>query len=418
MISRWKAGPALSGLLAAAALLGGCGAQVGSAPVRVTEAGGDAPVRPSTSRPPGPAPTGVRTAWPGFGRDSVRSGASPAAGPRSGRTRWRRRLEGAVVPGPAIGADGTIYAASNGGVLHALDPRTGRDRWTFDGGGSYGIDLSTTPLLVPEGLILWPGPQDTLFALDADGRERWRVRFDALVLSPVRGDDGTVYVADMGGGLRALDISRVGVRERWRTRLGDGPSYGSPALGPDGTIYGTSGNDLVAVRADGAERWRFAAQDLVEVSPAVGPDGTVVLGTNDRYQYGIGPDGRERWRFVRGALTYSSPAVTPAGLAYFGDHRGRLNVLDVRTGTLVARHVGLGRSPTLRSVGIWTAPVIDRDGNVYFGTRPGHVYGFTHTGRRLFDLDTGASVESYPALGLDGSLYIGSENGLLYAIGD
>lgn len=67
-------------------------------------------------------------------------------------------------------------------------------------------------------------------------------------------------------------------------------------------------------------------------------------------------------------------------------------------------------------MGVWTSPAVDSVGNVYFGTVVGHVYGFGPDGRRLFDLDTGASVDSYPALGPDGTLYIGSANGLLYAV--
>jgi hypothetical protein len=31
-----------------------------------------------------------------------------------------------------VGPDGTIYASPNGGVLHALDPASGADRWVHD----------------------------------------------------------------------------------------------------------------------------------------------------------------------------------------------------------------------------------------------------------------------------------------------
>ena len=94
-----------------------------------------------------------------------------------------------------------------------------------------------------------------------------------------------------------------------------------------------------------------------------------------------------------------------------------MNILDGRDGQLVARPLALGRTPSRRSVGVWTAPAIDARHNVYFGTRPGHLYGFAASGRRLFDIDTGATVDSNPALAGDGTLLIGSENGLLYAIG-
>ena len=49
-----------------------------------------------------------------------------------------------VTPGPVVAADGTIYSATNAGVLHALDPATGADRWTYDGGGGYGGEVRTS----------------------------------------------------------------------------------------------------------------------------------------------------------------------------------------------------------------------------------------------------------------------------------
>lgn len=69
-------------------------------------------------------------------------------------------------------------------------------------------------------------------------------------------------------------------------------------------------------------------------------------------------------------------------------------------------------------MGVWTAPAIDARHDVYFGTRAGHVYGFAAGGRRLFDLDTSATVDSYPALAGDGTLLIGSQSGVLSAIGE
>ena len=37
-------------------------------------------------------------------------------------------------------------------------------------------------------------------------------------------------------------------------------------------------------------------------------------------------------------------------------------------------------------------------------------------GRRLFDIDAGATVDSYPALASDGTLLVGTEGGELLAI--
>ncbi len=378
---------------------------------------------PTLARPAAPtASDGVASAWPAAIHDARHSSAVDAGvvGPQAGRIRWERRLEGNVTPGPALGADGTVYAASNAGTLHALDPATGEDKWRFDGGRSYGSDLSTTPSIMRDGTILWPGPSDTLVALSPAGQLLWRQRFAGFVLSPADRGDGRVYVMDMSGTLSALDVGSAGAHVAWTLRLG-AMSYSSPAISPSGTVVAAVEDAVVGVtdRGDHADAsWRWQAPATVEVSPAVGPDGTVVVGLNDDYVYGLGADGAQRWRWRKGDWSYSSAAVTPDGRAYVGDHLGFLDVLDAMTGSLVRRLATIPKSePHPGGVGVWTSPAVDRVGDVYFGTVVGHVYGFGPDGRQLFDLDTGATVDSYPALGPDGTLYIGSANGRLYAVG-
>jgi PQQ-like domain len=144
----------------------------------------------------------------------------------------------------------------------------------------------------------------------------------------------------------------------------------------------------------------------------------MVIGSNDAYEYAINADGTLRWKFAKNSQTYGSPAVTPNGHAVFGDHTGRLHVLDLATGNVVATAEGELKQGPSRSAGIWTSPVIDGAGNLYFGTRLGHIYGFSASGERLWDIDTDDTVDSYPALTADGTLVIGSSNGLLYAVSD
>ncbi len=318
-----------------------------------------------------------------------------------------------MTPGAAIAADGTIYASSNAGVLHALDPDTGADRWTFDGGGRYGSDLSSAPLVLADGMIIWPGPRAMLFALDAAGALLWMHQLDSFALSPVLIAPGSIAVADMSGALHVLDFGRTQAHERWKNDLGNsGESFGSPAVGDDGTIYATAGNRIVALqdaRDHGEILWHFDIASGTEVSPAVSRDGVAIFGTNDDFEYGIdSDDGKELWRYPRTSLSYSSPAVTDGGLVYFGDHKGYMNVVDVNTGCLVVRYQGGDE--------VWTAPAIDARGDVYFGTKGGHILGFTFAGEKLFDIATGAIVDSYPAIAADGTLIIGSVNGTLYAI--
>jgi outer membrane protein assembly factor BamB len=211
--------------------------------------------------------------------------------------------------------------------------------------------------------------------------------------------------------LHALSVSARGSRLRGSLRVGSGASYGSPAVGADGRVYTTVGRELVAVDDRGTAArvaWRFAAAADVEVSAAVAPDGTVVLGTNDRFEYGVSPAGRERWRVRRDVYTYSSPLTTPDGLVRYGDHRGRLFTVEASTGRV--RRVDQAHGQ------IWTRPAIDARGNVVVGTHTGEIFAFSETGRQVLHVKTGGSVESYPVSGPDGTTYLGSEDGRLYAV--
>ena len=394
-------------LLPVLVLIAGCGgssSSSSSSPAAKTSSGPIAPTRSLTGSVADPS----FAPWPGFARDARHSGAAEVVGPQHGKIRWQRKLEGAAVPGPAVGKDDVVYAASNGGVLHAIDLKTGKDIWKFDGGGSYGKDLSTTPALMPDGTILWPGPSSTLFALSPSGKLLWKERLSAQPLSPAVTKGGSIVVGDIAGELEELvphGSAAPGVR--WKVELGD-TSFGSPALAADGTVYMTTEKELAAVR-DGHVLWHFPGKSPSEVSAAVAPDGTIVFGTNDS-EYGISPAGKELWRHPNGTRTFSSPIVTADGLAYYGDNHGFVTVLDGKTGETVAR-VGVEDPP-----GVWTAVAVDAHHDLYYGTASGHIYGYDAEGHRLFALKAGGAVVSYPAFAADGTLLIGSEDGTLYAL--
>ncbi len=385
-------------------------------------ASGTAPVATIAPAPPtGPVPPAVNAglvSWPGALHDAAHSGTSAVVGPQGATIRWTHKLEGPISAGPAVAVDGTIYESSNAGILHALDPMTGADKWTFNGGGSAddGQDLSTTAAILSDGTILWPGPRSTLFALDPSGRMLWSQALQGTVLSPAVGATGKVYVADSKGDVVALAPTPTTVSKLWTISIGK-ESFGSPALAADGTIYGTADKDLVAITDAGDHAtvaWRFHAGDIIEVSPSVAPDGTVVLGTNDPYEYGITAKGAVAWKYPRKAFSYSTPAATVDGLAYFGDNDGYVDVVNSATGKPLGRYDGTAKAISSVGVGVWTAPLVDARHDVYFGTAAGHIFGFAYGGARLFDFNAGATVDSYPALTPDGTLVIGADNGMLY----
>lgn len=116
-----------------------------------------------------------------------------------------------------IGTDGSIIVATNKGVLFALDSDNGTTRWSYDAGAGYGNDLSTSPLVLADGAIVWPGPNGTLYGLAATGRLDWTFDLGGFVLSPALAPSGRIYAAKMTGTVRDR-YRRVGCVDRLEDR--------------------------------------------------------------------------------------------------------------------------------------------------------------------------------------------------------
>jgi outer membrane protein assembly factor BamB len=351
--------------------------------------------------------------WPSALHDARHSGASVSAGPTAGVLRWQRHLEAAVTPGPVVGPDGTIYVASNAGVLHALNPTSGADRWTYDSGQAGGGDLSVSPLILPDGTVLWPTPGREIVALSSMGQVMWSQKTPGNPTSPASLDGRRVYVGDTFGFVTAIDIAGHDSPTRaWTIQVGT-VSTGSVVVGDGGRLYTTADSALIAIDDQGPQAriaWRADPGDgISEVSAGLAADGTALLGTNGSQEWAYRFDGEPLWHVPR-IITYSSPSVADTGLAYVADHSGTVHVFRTSDGTQATTYQATQAQ-------IWSATVIDAHYRVYFGTQSGHAVGLDASGARLFDIDLGAPVDSYPALTADANLIIGARNGTLSAIG-
>jgi len=66
---------------------------------------------------------------------------------------------------------------------------------------------------------------------------------------------------------------------------------------------------------------------------------------------------------------------------------------------------------------IRSSPAIVVDGTIYVGSSDGKLYAMNPDGSEKWSFTTGNSVQSSPAIGADGTIYVGSFDGRLYAIG-
>lgn len=187
-----------------------------------------------------------------------------------------------------------------------------------------------------------------------------------------------------------------------------GTGDGSPAIGPDGTIYcGTWLGQLLAVNSNGSRKWLFQAGREIWSSPAVGSDGTVYVGCRDHYCYAVGPEGKLRWRFKTGGWVDCSPGLGADGTIYFGSWD--TNFYAVRPSGGKAWQFPTGGP-------IVSSPAIGTDGRMYFGSHDAKFYALQPDGTKAWEFATGGPIISSPALDQDGTIYFTSTDGLFYAL--
>lgn len=400
--------------------------------------------------------------------DAGHSGRSPYAGPRQAvllRT-FDTAEPGIETADPgdaspdiqgsaAIGVDGELYIGNLKGNLFALrDPGRGSTLellWRFHPPGAS--SFSATPAVAGDGTV-YIGFSTGGLAAGAHGT------FYALRPPGTGGDAQIVWSVDFGPG--------------------SGPQTASPMLGPDGTVYVSSGaGKLYAIGPDGSLRWTAQTGPVAKAAPALGVNGTIYISSMDGKLYAVSPpagggEGTTSWTFnfsehlgptplvavapppvgADGIGSGASPTVGPDGTIYIGASNSNFYAINAN-GTLkwlfeAEREVaGIWSSAVLSPDAsnlyfgankggiyalntangslrwrfdiygsIYSSPVLDRRGTLYTSSTVGYLFALdAATGQRVFDYAVGASVWTTPSIRADGSLVIGDANGRIILLG-
>jgi outer membrane protein assembly factor BamB len=211
----------------------------------------------------------------------------------------------------------------------------------------------------------------------------------------------------------------------WTVQLAVTP-HSSPALGPDGSIYIGSGGDgtvpqgrrLFSISPQGTTNWTFTAGGPLPGSPAIGSDGTIYIGSVDGRLYSVSPSGGTNWAVKLGGQVLSSPALGVDGTIYVGAISNLFNAFfSLRPDGSTNWIFNLGNVPFSGSASAqFSSPSIGPDGTIYVGSQDGHVYSISPEGRTNWMFALTNVTYSSPAIANDGTIYIGSDDGNLYAL--
>jgi ABC-type dipeptide/oligopeptide/nickel transport system permease subunit/outer membrane protein assembly factor BamB len=141
-------------------------------------------------------------------------------------------------------AQGTAWIADEG-------PATGEVAWVFtDTNGFAG-----GPVIAADGTLYLASHGNTLYALDAQGRLRWQAAIPfAASGTPALNSRGDILVAGHQGEL--ADFGAADGKLWWQLPASQGQALADPIVGLDDTLYYATDAELFAVTADGLLRWR------------------------------------------------------------------------------------------------------------------------------------------------------------------
>lgn len=202
-------------------------------------------------------------------------------------------------------------------------------------------------------------------------------------------------------------------------------SYTKVTVTKNGTIYlvttsgSSAGGILYALNPDGTLMWSFDTGFLgapVKGSPVIGNDGTIYFVVEGNL-YAMNTNGTQKWLYHTGTTgSISTPIIDSKGIIYFTSAN---NVYAIDT---TSDPNGNDPKWTYSITGdlISSGAALSADGKtLYFGTHTnGLLYAInTADGSMKWNYTTG-EIDNTPVVGPDGTIYVGTYTGVLYAIID
>jgi outer membrane protein assembly factor BamB len=399
-----------------------------------------------------------------------------------------------IISSPAIAPDGTIYIGSGNGALYAINP-DGTLKWRYETGGA----LPASPAIGSDGTVYIGSMDRQFYAIHPDGTLKWIFPTKNIFTSSAAiGADGTIYAAGTnldkilfqcvsdsscvtttgqlcGGAHPPCPTGQVCVDTSCAIPTDQACSVNNPCPGDQTCVSGlpvsftvtTQLGALFAINPNGTTKWIAGLYNTaipgvlntplsgeVHSSPAVAPDGTIYIGsrgdvpydrsdlcddtsdypTSDAWPvkpvnghvYAFSPNGTMLWDFKTLGRVDSSPSIGADGTVYIGsqqtrkfygkDHSVLLDEGSETTGFVYAINPN-GTSKWFVDLfgDVDSSPAIGSDGTLYVGSDNFHVYALNPAnGATIWVQPTRDEVKSSPAVASDGTITIGSNDGSLY----
>ena len=360
--------------------------------------------------------------WPNFQRDQSHTGRTNVTGPSTADTLWTRRLDGDALgknTAPVIGNDGTVLIGTVQGHVYAYSAN-GQRQWKITLPGVISAPLA----VAANGRILVSTENDSCYVLNpTDGQVLWRafigfansgatmVGNHAYLSSNYNGagfvfnlDLDILWYAGQSGHLWKIDLSSPVISVGGQIAVGTTENLVPFSSSGHISVLDANCQELCSYNL-GFFNGRGVRSSLSQTSTGRFVGGST--GDNTSF-YGEGG-------FISSDLTctgclsgsghyFSSPAITSSDVVVIGTSSG----LSLRNPANCAQTVLYPTGPILNP-----SPVIDGAGTIYVGDDNGKLWAWSAAGTNGWNRQLESAATSIAIDGL-GNLYIGTTSGRLY----
>jgi hypothetical protein len=371
-------------------------------------------------------PSIANSPWPILRGDMQGTGRSTYIGPSTSHIKWIKDMPLGIIWGPVIGYNDVLYMGERAITYDSLNyffavSKESSELWNFRTPTyfpNYG-----GPILLRDSSIYFISGNNYLYALDKYGKMKWSTYLGQYCYLQYPLDKkGNLYVPRQDT-LRIIS-PEGSIRKIYFPQITHTLSF---STGGD-TIYVITGGPmgqelpgtLTAAGLEGKIYWTFPLGGVRWGIPLVDNQnniyffGSDTLWANQDYLYCLKPDGTLRWKYrVNFTEDGYSPSMDKDGnivifnTAYIDSvQRGIIVSLDYNGHTRWTAVLPGDASANYVSCGV----VCDAEGKTYFGSmRPGgNFYCIDSNGKILWTLPLNYEYDSCPAIGSDGTLYIGT----------
>lgn len=295
------------------------------------------------------------------------------------KEKWRYASEANVISTPAVDGNNVIVGNQDGKLL-CLSLNEGKLKWDFHTGGA----IFSSPA-VSKGNAVFGSCDGSIYCINSKtGKLNWKKETAAAVLgSPLISND-TVFIGGSDHSFRALDLHSG--RLLWKSEGLQGPVVSTPVLHDGKIIFGAWDRHLYALdKRNGSRLWTWNNGSTVRnFSPAacipVIHDGVLYIVAPDRYISAIDvTDGKTLWR-NNDATVRESIGISADGKWIYG---------KTMQDTIVAYATSRERQSAAWRLGCGfgyehvPSMLIEKGGNVFFGTKNGVVYAIDPVKQQL-----------------------------------